>query len=135
MFSYSSSCCTVRIYYSTLDLPGNLLTLNDLGLLLEELMVVCQKWYVLGLMLNVSVQTLDRIRAQFPDSRDQLLEMLKTWLITSDNASWKTVTDALRSKSVEAYQLAGGLERKYCLTKDMRESKHQSVKSKDKDGW
>ena len=100
LFSYSSSCCTVRIYYFTLDLPGNLLTLNDLGLLLEELMDVYQKWYLLGLKLGVSVQTLDRIRTQFPDSRDQLLEMLKTWLTNSDNTRWETLIDALRSRGV-----------------------------------
>ena len=98
---------------------------------------MCDRWYNLGLELKLKSETLSRIpnHALSHDSRDQLLEMLKTWLTISDNASWKTVTDALRSKSVEAYQLAGGLERKYCLTKDMRESKHQSVKSKDKDGW
>ena len=111
--------------------------MDDLRLLLEELLDVCDRWYNLGLELNLKSETVSRIHhhALSHDSRDQLLEMLKTWLTISDNASWKTITDALRSKSVEAYQLAGGLERKYCLTKDMRESKHQSVKSKDKDGW
>ena len=112
LFSYSSSCCTVRKFYSTLDLPGNLLTLNDLGLLLEELMHGCDRWYVLGLKLKVSVVTLDRIRAQFPDSRDQLLEMLKTWLQTSDNPSWWAVIDALRSPGVDEWMLSDILWRK-----------------------
>ena len=114
LFSYSSSCCTVRIYYSTLDLPGNLLTLNDLGLLLDELMVVCRKWYILGLKLKVSVQTLDRIRAQFSDVTDQLLEMLKTWLTTSDNPRWETLIDALRSPGVDNMMLSHDLLSKYC---------------------
>ena len=99
---------------------------------------MCNRWYQLGLELNLKSETLSRIHdyARFPDSRDRLLEMLKTWLTSSDNPSWKTVTDALRSKSVEAYRLAGGLERKYCLTKDMRESKQLTLAvSKDKDGW
>ena len=101
--------------------------MDDLRLLLEELLDVCDRWYNLGLELNLKSETLSRIpnHALSHDSRDQLLEMLKTWLTISDNASWKTVTDALRSPSVRAYQLAGSLERKYCLTKDMRESKHQ----------
>ena len=86
-------------------------------------MDVRSQWYDLGLYLGI--QTVERIRVQFPDPRDRLLEVLKTWLTTSDNTSWKSLSDTLRSKSVEAYQLAGGLERKYCLTKDMRESKHQ----------
>ena len=112
--------------------------MDDLRLLLEELLDVCNRWYKLGLELNLKRETVSRIHhhALSHDSRDQLLEMLKTWLAISDNASWKTITDALRSESVEAYQLAGGLERKYCLTKDMRESKQLTLAvSKDKDGW
>ena len=85
---------------------------------------MCDRWYNLGPQLKVRPGTLDRIRVQFSDSRDRLLEMLKTWLTTSDNPSWKTLANALRSPRVRANRLAGGLERKYCLTKDMRESKH-----------
>ena len=68
------------------------------------------QWYHLGLQLKVRIGTLDRIRTQFHDPRDQLLEMLKTWLTTSDNTSWKMLTDALRSRSVGASQLACLLE-------------------------
>ena len=45
--------------------------------------------------------------------------MLKTWLTTSDNTSWKTLTDALRSRSVGATQLASVLERKYCVMEEI----------------
>ena len=72
------------------------------------------QWYHLGLQLKVRIGTLDRIRTQFPDPRDQLLEMLKTWLTTSDSTSWKILIEALRSRSVGASQLAGVLETKYC---------------------
>ena len=72
-------------------------------------------WYPLGLQLQVRISTLDSIRVQFQNPRDQLLEMLKTWLTTSDNPSWKTLTDALRSRSVGASQLASVLETKHCL--------------------
>ena len=41
--------------------------------------------------------------------------MLKVWLTTSDNTSWKTLKDALKSRSVGASQLAGVLETKYSL--------------------
>ena len=58
---------------------------------------------------------LDRIRAQFSDPIDRLLEMLKTWLKSGVSTSWKTLTDALRSRSVGANQLAGALEAKYHL--------------------
>ena len=116
-----SSRCT---YSSTPDLPGKVLTLDDLRRLLEELLDV--KWYHLGLQLKVRVEKLDGIRRDFSDPRDQLQEMLKTWLTTSDNTSWKTLSDALRSRTVGASQLASVLEVKYCRIKweDVQESKH-----------
>ena len=100
--------------------------MDDLGLLLEELLVVRPKWYKLGLQLKVRPETLGRIGQVFwpHDPRDEFQEMLETWLTTSDNTSWKTLSDALRCQEVGENQLAGSLERKYCLTEDLRESKH-----------
>ena len=76
------------------------------------------QWYHLGLQLKVRTRTLDRIRTQFHDPRDQLLEMLKTWLTTTENTSWKTLTNGLISQSVGAGQLGGFLETKYCLVEE-----------------
>ena len=109
--------------------------MDDHGLLLEELdhaflldedelVNVREWWYPLGLQLKVRLEMLDRIRAQFPDPKDGLRETLETWLTTSDNASWKALTDALKSQSVKGYQIANYLESKYCPMKDMSESKH-----------
>ena len=103
---------------SCLGLSGNKLTLDDLSQVQEEIVDVSAQWYHLGVQLKMRPGTLDRIRVQFSDPRYQLLEMLKTWLSTSDNTSWKTLTDALRSRSVEASQLAGVLEKKYCLAEE-----------------
>ena len=75
-------------------------------------------WYTLGLQLQVRTSTLDSIRVQFQNPRDQLLEMLKTWLTTSDSTHWTTLTDALRSRSVGASQLASLLERKHCVMEE-----------------
>ena len=75
------------------------------------------QWYPLGLQLKVKIGTLDSIQAQFADPKRQMLEMLKTWLNNSDNTTWKTLTVALRSQSVGAIQLAGALEKKYCIVK------------------
>ena len=80
------------------------------------------KWYTLGVLLKVSTRTLDRIVISFSDPKRQLWEMLKTWLTTNDNLSWKTVTDAIRS--VGASQLADVLKAKYCRPKDTHDSKH-----------
>ena len=76
-----------------------------------------QLWYVLGVQLKVRISRLNGIQAQFLDNTRQLLEMLKTWLTTSDNTTWKTLTDALRTLSVGAHNLAGRLETKYCLVR------------------
>ena len=106
-----------------MDDHGLLVEELDHAFRLDELVNVCEQWYPLGLQLKVSTEMLDRIRAQFSGSRDQLLEMLKTWL-TSDSTSWKTLTDALKSRSVSGYQIADYLESKYCPMKDMPKSKN-----------
>ena len=76
------------------------------------------QWYPFGLQLKVRIGTLDSIQAQFSDPKRQLLEMLKTWLTTSDNTSWMSLTDALKSRSVGASQLARVLERKHCVMEE-----------------
>ena len=98
--------------------------MDDLHLLLEELLDAHVRWYSLGMQLGVRLETLNVISASQFSERDQLLELLKVWLTTSDNTSWKVLLDALRSPTMGQSQLAGFLERKYCLTEDMRENKH-----------
>ena len=95
-----------------------MLTTNDLGCVLEEVIVVSAQWYPLGLQLKVETGELDSIKLQFSSPRDQLLEMLKIWLRSGDNTSWKTLTDALRSRSVGYSKLASALETKYCLMEE-----------------
>ena len=102
-------CCNAFFH------AGGNLTLDDVGCVLEEIIEMAANWYQLGLQLNLMTVTLDRIRALFSDPIDQLLEMLKTWLKSGVSPSWKTLTDALRSRTVGAIRLAGVLERKYCL--------------------
>ena len=75
---------------------------------------MCAEWYDLGLRLKVRTGTLDGIRAEFNAPKHQLREMLKAWLNTGDNPSWKTLIDALRSPLVGASHLATVLEAKYC---------------------
>ena len=122
------------ILYFTLDLPGKILTLDDLGLLLEELLDVRGYWYHLGIQLDVRTETLDSVKQRFSDYTLLLLEVLKVWLRTAVNPSWKTLIDALRS--VGASQLADDLDTKYCSMKDVKESKHALVLAvnEDKDG-
>ena len=90
------------------------LTSDELLLVLEEVLDVSAAWYNLGLQLKVKPGTLDSIQADFSASGHRLREMLKVWLTSDDNPSWKTLTGALRSRAVGASQLAGDLETKYC---------------------
>ena len=92
--------------------------MDDLGRVLEEVLDASAQWYHLGLQLRVRVNMLDSIRLQFQNPRDQLLEMLKTWLTTFNSTNWTTLTDALRSRSVGASQLASVLERKHCVMEE-----------------
>lgn len=91
------------------------MTPADLPCVLEEVVDVSAKWYPLGLQLSLSAGELDTIRAMFHNPQEQLTEMLKTWLKTSVNPSWKILAVALKSKSVGENHLAGDLETKYCL--------------------
>ena len=108
----------LQFSFSFLDLSGNKLTLDDLGQVMEEVLDVSAQWYHLGVQLKVRIGTLDSIQAQFHDPKRQLLEVLKIWLTTSDDTSWKTLAVALRSRSVAASQLASVLETKYCLVEE-----------------
>ena len=67
-------------------------------------------------------ETLETIKAQFSDPINRLLEVLKTWLTSSDNTSWKTLIDALGSRSLGQRGLADHLVSKYKV--EETESKH-----------
>ena len=90
------------------------MTLDDLVCVLGEVLDMSTEWYDLGLQLKVRIGTLDTIQADFTAAKHRLREMLKAWLTTGDNPSWKTLIDALRSRMVGASQLAAALETKYC---------------------
>ena len=108
-------CFTIIVTDSFPNLSGNTLTPDDLGQVLEAVMDVAAQWYPLGLQLKVKTGTLDSIRIQFQSPKDKLLEMLKTWLNSGHNISWRTLTEALRSQSVGRGQLADVLETEHCL--------------------
>ena len=72
------------------------------------------EWYDLGLELKVRTGALDSIKEDFAAAKHRLREMLKAWLTTCDNPSWKTLIDALRSPVVGASQLAAAMETKFC---------------------
>ena len=121
-------CCILPLLqHSIPNLPGNKLTPDDFAEVLEKVVDVSAQWYQLGLQLKLKIGTLDSIQVQFSDPKHQLLEMLKIWLTTSDNTTWKALTDALKSQSVGASQVAGELKKKYCLVTKPEVSKGMSA--------
>jgi len=72
------------------------------------------KWCNLGIQLQVDMDTLDCLRAQFSDPGDQLREVLRAWVMTSDSPTWGTLAEALRSSVIGENQLAREVQQKYC---------------------
>ena len=66
-------------------------------------------WYNIGLQLGVPVDTLDSIGQEKGDSGDYLRNMLKKWL-KRGGATWKALSDALKSPTVGEHQLAKKLD-------------------------
>ena len=89
------------------------LSINELGLVQEESFAARSKWYDLGLMLKVPVNSLDSIRSQFDDKSEQLREMLKSWLKSTHKPSWVSLVNALSCRAVGEIKLAKALEEKY----------------------
>ena len=82
--------------------------------MLEGVLDAAAQWYNLGLKLKVKTATLESIQEDFTATQHRLREILKAWLNTADNPSWKTLIDALKSPLVGASQLASVLEAEYC---------------------
>ena len=87
--------------------------MSDLDLLTQELTGVKQKWYEIGVDLELEHKVND-IRRQYSDPDVCLRETLRAELQDSAPTTWRNVVDALRSPGVGESQLADQLEAKYC---------------------
>lgn len=67
----------------------------DLATVLNDIFPCRAKWYNLGLQLRIDVGTLDSFKAPYGDPGDQLREVMRTWLTTSDNPTWGAMAEAL----------------------------------------
>lgn len=88
--------------------------MNDLGDLQEALFDIRANWNSIGLMLKISVGTLESIRYQYSSPADQLRETLKEWLRKDERQSWEVIVGILRSNSVGEPKLARDIEARYC---------------------
>ena len=88
---------------------------GDLKSLHSELHPVADKWYSLGVQLQVPIETLKCIRRDNLPITECLLEMLTVWLkCTTPPPTWNTLTEALESPPVGERLLAQQLRDKYC---------------------
>ncbi len=86
---------------------------RDLVDVLTELLDVCADWEDIGLGLGLTPGTLDAMKGPYKGHKDCLKDMLKKWLNTSPNPSWRSLIQALRRPIVGKEPLASHLETKY----------------------
>ena len=86
---------------------------SDLDLLIQELTGVKQKWYEIGVDLDLKDEV-NNIRHQYSDPDVCLRETFRIELQYSAPTTWRNIVDALRSPAVSESQLADELEAKYC---------------------
>ena len=88
---------------------------GDLKSLHCELHPVSDKWFSLGVQLQVPIETLKCIRRENLSMTERLLEMLTVWLkCTNPPPTWTILTEALESAPVGESLLAQQLRDKYC---------------------
>ena len=107
------------------------LTIDDLGIVLTELYPVRDKWYNIGLQLNVSVVELQRIESEYKNDHTTCLrQMLIKWLELG-RANWRSLCEALQCPIVlgEDRSLATNLLQKYCETGDNNPKKRKASDS------
>ena len=93
--------------------------LEDVKILHSELHPVSDKWYSLGIQLQVPVGILKCIRRDYPTVSECLLEMLISWLKrTNPPPTWEALAEALKSPPMAEGHLAQYLRGKYCLGRE-----------------
>ena len=81
----------------------------------SELHPISDKWYSLGIQLQVPVGILRCIRRENHGMSECLLEMLISWLKrTNPPPTWEALAEALKGPPVEEGHVAQHLRDKYC---------------------
>ena len=88
---------------------------EDLKSLHSELHPVSDKWFSIGVQLQVPIGTLKCIRSDIRTVAECLLEMLTVWLRQiNPPPTWNILTEVLESPPVGEILLAQWLRDKYC---------------------
>ena len=82
------------------------LDISDLRSVRNAMWSARNKWFDIGLELNIDSGTLDVIYQNERDMGRCLMEMLTVWLRTESKPTWTALAKALRSASVGHHALA-----------------------------
>ena len=83
------------------------LTVKDLRQVRALLFKARDKWYSIGIELEIDVEQLNIINNKFDDPGDKLVHMLQVWLKQFDpQPTWKTLASALMADAVNEVPIA-----------------------------
>ena len=101
-------CYLMRVHVLHLYAGLEILTISDLEKVQSKIWEARTKWYHLGLLLGVPVDTLDVIQYNHPTNCDQCFtDMINVWLRASDlQRTWEALAKALESPQVGQSNLA-----------------------------
>ena len=123
--------CIILCHYSIANLYS--LTANlgpdDFRSVRSAVYSVRNKWYDIGVELNISFQTLNAIKADCPNNCAECLrEMLVVWLSrTSPPPSWSGLVEALSSEPVGEKRLAEQIHTQYCVPHDVADTETETT--------
>ena len=75
---------------------------------------VCDRWYTIGVQLEVPTFELRNIAKKSGHSLDQLCDTLDYWMNKVSSPTWRHLVDALKAPSVGENRLAEKIEEKCC---------------------
>ena len=116
------------VYYEFSSITDTL-AITDLKTLVNELHEVRDKWYHLGVQLNMKTSDLKAIRTKYNnDPDDCLLEMLSSWLsISSPSPTWQNVVDALCCATIARPLTAERIRKEYLTSSHISSSSDRAV--------
>jgi len=118
---------------SFLPQKGESLTLHQLSAELRDF----ENWYLLGLQLNISKDTLDCIERTCNTRVRCCIEMVQHWINNSKNPSWDTIHEALKNigESVIAEKIAVKFNIQPSITREKKwtspSSEHSSSRNEE----
>ena len=81
--------------------------MKDLQHICNALHNVRVKWFMLGIMLQIGINTLKAIKVEGRGLDECLMRMLKYWLQAETDTTWDALAVCLRSKLIGHPDIAG----------------------------